>query len=1858
MGEKLKQRIEEWKKRLLDTGKRNRLINFHVHNSLNIQVLEPSCEEIYNHFVVHEKNIVFPHEEKVEVEENGEKVIKIIIVGDVQTSRDVGELQKTLAKLRYKAYSSIEERGINVLYLTFGLLNWKESDKSEQIISSPLILVPVKIIAKTALGPYSLALYDDEIVVNPTLSYKLYNDFSIKLPELHNTEEPISKYFSRLKNTIRDKDWTIGYQVNLTCLSFLKINMYKDLERNDYLLNNNPIILALAGEGSPIRIPNEYQNVNYDKQVRPIDTFQVLDADSSQQDAIFLSKKGISFVLQGPPGTGKSQTITNIISEALADGKKILFVSEKMAALSVVHNRLINAGLEDFCLLLHSHKGDNKKEVVQNLYYSLFSDKKVLQENVLSDLKELENKRCFLNEYALQLHTPCSGLNISIFNVNGRLAKLENVPDVIFPIIDVDKETEEGLLLKKELLDDLSKIISKRTENYIDNAWRNSNVEFLTFELRHDIDFYIAEILPLLDALHEAFVQNCKNLDLSPLMTWNGLEETIKLLDFVRGFPTIPSRWVLDDNIEFLLEEEKKYRILVSDIKRLEKARLEEYEDCIIQEDTENIRNILKNENFFLSQKLCIDEASTKDVEMLRDIDVSIVNISNTLEEICTIATEIANSLGCSFPRNLKNLSSLISFCRLLNESNAIYPVESWFNELRFNQISLSIDVCKSTHELIIRRKNDIKRNFDDEIFDLEFYPLLQRFRSNYNSLFRIFKISYWNDIKLLKGFLSGTAKIDYESALQLLNELKDINALSENLYKHKSEYIESFGVYYKGLDTQWNELKDIMCIFGKMQSAVTALSFSLNMRELLQKREQIKSQLSHFLDLYDKSSLTELYRKLNSLLKLDCNEEISFEEVILECKCLSEHIRRFLDVYQVVNKYSKQHVEFDALLFSLEKIAKEKGLRKYLNSQNDTLMELYGSYYSSMETDWDRLHDALIFASKLRDEKKQKDLSDLFIRNICEKSEFASQCGNISAQMQRIIEELKPSFNWFLSLFSDQNEFLECNFHDLISRITQCRDKKHLLEEWVDYRNNKKKCKEVGLDPFIEQLEMNPINTNQIVDAYLKRFYRLWLDAMLHNFPAVRDFRGRTQGQIVQEFCRLDKLQFEIAKRRVKERLIAGIPDFGNKIISANDEISILKREANKHKKIMSLRKLFTNIPNVLMSLKPCFLMSPLSVSVFLEAKDYMFDLVIFDEASQVQTENAIGAIMRAKQTIIVGDTKQLPPTNFFTTSLSDGNLDDDLDDFESILDEAVTILPEKSLRWHYRSRHEDLIAFSNIKIYNSSLITFPSTIEKSKDYGVEYIYVENGVYDRSGKRNNENEAKRVVELIFDHFRKYPKRSLGVVTFNESQQDTIDSYIRKMRIKYPQFERFFKEDIDEAFFIKNLENVQGDERDTIIISIGYAKNSSGVMSMNFGPLNQNGGYRRLNVAITRAKYNLKLVGSIQASDIDTDRTNSEGVRLLRSYIEFAQRGIQAIRSEISYSPSVIDCESPFEEAVYEFLSIKGYKVETQVGCSGYRIDMAVKHPLKNGEFVLGIECDGATYHSSRTARERDRLRQSVLEGMGWKFYRIWSTDWIKDTNTEKEKLLQAIKEVYPTKTEEKNLYVKSSEEQNDNNLNSDIAIEVKAEEKDLAEEKDVAIEIKVEDNIDTKPASDYGFEVYKLADVVKYRYLKKTNEEIILKVIKIEQPIHLEELYKRVAPLFDNQKVTSKVKSNVDIILKRKLAGQIQKDGDYYMINNFADIKVRIPSEDSDYKRHISHIYPKELKLAILDIVRYNKTMGISDLLIATAREFGFKRTSEGINSILRGIINSLLKDKVLRQREDKIMIYESPQQETLFFS
>jgi very-short-patch-repair endonuclease len=552
-------------------------------------------------------------------------------------------------------------------------------------------------------------------------------------------------------------------------------------------------------------------------------------------------------------------------------------------------------------------------------------------------------------------------------------------------------------------------------------------------------------------------------------------------------------------------------------------------------------------------------------------------------------------------------------------------------------------------------------------------------------------------------------------------------------------------------------------------------------------------------------------------------------------------------------------------------------------------------------------------------------------------------------------------------------------------------------LNDWCAWRRARSAAAQAGLTELIDKYESGTISRNELSDAFERSFGELWFNATANSIEAIRGFNAASHAKTIEQFRSIDKVLIDRTRHAVTARLSATAPS-GSTQASAQSELGILRRELQKKRRHLPTRRLVEAMPTLLPRLKPCFLMSPLSVAQYLDAKLPPFDLVVFDEASQVPVWDAIGAIARGTDVVVVGDSKQLPPTSFFSTIDGDDDADIEdiaMDDMESILQECnASGIPRMHLKWHYRSRHESLIAFSNHYYYDNALHTFPSPDDRSTELGVTLRHIADGVYDRGGSRTNRIEAGSVVDEVVRLLREENHRdSIGIVTFSQAQQTLIEDLLDERRRQFPEIEPFFTSESKEPVFVKNLENVQGDERDTIIFSVGYGPDQTGKPSMNFGPLNKDGGERRLNVAVTRARRRLMVFSSLRSDQIDLRRTQSVGVKHFKAFLDYADRGPRAIAEAVEHS-GTREFESGFEQAVWKALTERGWDVDTQVGCAGYRVDLAVRDPARPGRYLLGIECDGAAYHSAKTARDRDRLRQSVLEGLGWRIERIWSTEW------------------------------------------------------------------------------------------------------------------------------------------------------------------------------------------------------------------------------------------------------------------------
>ena len=588
---------------------------------------------------------------------------------------------------------------------------------------------------------------------------------------------------------------------------------------------------------------------------------------------------------------------------------------------------------------------------------------------------------------------------------------------------------------------------------------------------------------------------------------------------------------------------------------------------------------------------------------------------------------------------------------------------------------------------------------------------------------------------------------------------------------------------------------------------------------------------------------------------------------------------------------------------------------------------------------------------------------------------------------------------NGIKSLFDGFREDFPARLEAAVAALGESRDV-------MRYRDSAASAQAMLGQGFTDALQSGAICADEAGEAFDRSVAAKTLDEILAKEPALAGFSGRRQEEQVLEFRRMDDEYAALVRHVIRARIAFEMP--GGRLGDCPDgcELGVLRRECRKKSRQKPVRRLLAETRGITGKLKPCFLMSPLSVAQYLPPES-SFDLVVFDEASQIPVWDAIGVIARAKQCVVVGDPKQMPPTNFFQKGEGADDADDDQEeDLESILDECLAAgLHSSYLSWHYRSRHESLIAFSNREYYGGRLFTFPAA-RTTSDLGVGLRFVENGVYDAKASRTNRAEAEALVDYVFARLSAGDRRSMGVVAFSMAQKNLIEDLFDERRVADPRFEAFFAGDGDEPFFVKNLENVQGDERDVILFSVGYAKGPDGKFLMNFGPLNRSGGERRLNVAVTRAKEQIAVFASCRSGEIDLSRTQAVGARHLKAFLEYAEAGGVPPAIEASAAGDA------FADTVAGFLASHGYRVQRGVGCSVRRIDVGVAAGDDKSRFIAAVECDGDAYASVPAVRDRDKLRPGVLESLGWNTVRVWVADWALDRARAEERLLAELDDI------------------------------------------------------------------------------------------------------------------------------------------------------------------------------------------------------------------------------------------------------
>ena len=1609
------------------------------------------------------------------------------------------ELEARLKNLRQIAESAIQEMGANILYLAFGFLEWFDNSNDNARIA-PLFLVPVRLHKgrlnpKTKTYEYTLSYSGEDIIPNLSLREKLRADFAMALPDLDENTDP-EAYFDDVQALIQENQprWRVRRFITIALLNFSKLLMYLDLDPARWpdgssIIDHPVVTRFLAGYNADQDVEDDSNGDFGFGEEYLIDEMDDIhanyplidDADSSQHSALIDAVDGKNLVIEGPPGTGKSQTITNLIAAAMAQGKRVLFVAEKLAALEVVRRRLDAAGLGEFCLELHSHKSQ-KRKVLDEVKDRLNKHGRYRKpRDIEVDIARYEELKTALKEYVERINRPWKNTGKTLHEIFMAATRYREAiginPDALHPEgydgnnfdVATQRRTEDQVEAFRKVYQAVAGQLDGDSELQQHPWYGVRNADLQIFDLDR------------VKAALETWQNSLQNLSEERAMLAEGLDcELDKIADSGSGIsllladlerlPALKGDELLD-RLPVLrgevLDKTQRYLKLFENIQLLYATLAKKVGPDVLQD--------LSVVNGFLagSEQLCQLVGQTVKIGALAEAINRLPVIQDQLSELDEPLKEIQAAVGERAAKHLlPTEAGLAEFKTFINLVAGLNPSYWKLRDELFDNEELD--------ELLPKLRDELEHLHAlhgelQGVFNLDDLPGQDELRQLKETLdtggaFRWFK-SNWRTAR--KQVIDHAAGIQIKfSALQPLLEKAAEFAGRRYKLDENHRYKEAFGDHLKGLDTDLAAMESLRGWYGKVRQQYgvgfgqkvalgnAILDFPAGIARGVRSLSErgVQRQLTDLLD--EIGSLKEIFTpvaELQSDATLLAGAEgvithllASLDEAIRACGPLAtdnaismaelaNRIELLDSLKKAVNKWEK--ADFDNKLFQ-----GRIGLKTGVNADNAASLSI--------------LRNTLAVAACLDQQVTNKEVSQR-IYDQPTTTTFNSLSA-LSGRLRTAVDIQAAKYESFEQLVGlEAGDWMNQSGDQIDSLVTRNKlalNNGDTLQNWLDYVRVRDQLAVMGLIKLAERVEQGDIDIQQVDDAHKAGVFDVLAREMLREQPELGHFSGRSQEALQDKFKeydnRLKKLQCEqIAWQIDQTKIPQG--NLGARV-SERTERFLLELECGKKTRHLPIRQLLRRAGNALVALKPCYMMGPMSVAQYLAPDQIEFDLVVMDEASQIKPQDALGAIARGSQLVVVGDPKQLPPTSFFERVV-DNDEDDPtaIEVSESILDATLPMFPARRLRWHYRSQHESLIAFSNYSFYESDLVLFPSPYKSTESYGIQYSRVTRGCF---VNRRNMEEAKIISEAVREHFRHRPEESLGVVAMSAEQRLQLERAIETLAKEDAVFQGWLDEDArrQESLFIKNLENVQGDERDVIFVSMTYGPQElGGRVFQRFGPINSDVGWRRLNVLFTRSKKRMHIFSSMGSGDIIAGSTAKRGVHALRDFLRFCETGIlHKTERETGRAP-----ESDFEIAVMAAIRKEGFECIPQVGVAGFYIDVAVVDPGNPGCYLMGIECDGATYHSAKSVRDRDRLRQTILERLGWRIRRIWSTDWFKNPHAE---LQPIIRELNAQKTERIEDYQLKAEPETDDI--EEIIEEV--EEQEAVTEKYISEEIGLRDKL------------------------------------------------------------------------------------------------------------------------------------------------------------------------------------------------
>jgi hypothetical protein len=1804
--ERIREQLARWRDDLVDMTGRNRLLRFRHERVTSFEITSPDAQTIVDRllavrsreWLVHipddgtaDYSSIYGDDDEAGVVPRLEPSPEVTRDGVLYTTKRTGkDVIAGCTGLSRKASQEWMDRGVWILYLGIGMLTWVDPDRPDaEAQESPLLLFPVNL-ETSGTRDWKLLPTEEEAAVNPALWLRLEGELGLAMPDF-DPEEPIDvqAVLDGVSAAIAEQSgWEVVPRVVLRTFSFAKLAMYKDLRDNFEKIVEHPIVASLAADpgtdtGAAAGFDFEpIPEAKLDELAPPEQAMSVLDADASQRQCIAAARQGHSFVMDGPPGTGKSQTITNMIAELIASGRTVLFVSEKAAALDVVRDRLVSVGLEDYLLELHSHK-TTRAAVASALGASLTRRPKPNPILGAHELIEAQRRREELNRYASTLNAPIERLDgRTLHHVLGWIAERQHLPQA--PVAERPPENMDELSEVWEMGKRLHAAwaVVERGEDFL---WRGAIAETWSASIEQRITTKLHDFRQAAQALQATSDGMAEDLLLDPPTGPRNVPALASLVEKLTARPAgVQAGWLslgepgrLNAVARRAAERAKRFQALAE----IGRAAAGEAWEVLADPRAASIASSLR------SLGGVPDGAGAADGDRLAD---QVVSQAELAEGLHAAGVDLASVRGLRTSELSMNAAA--ATIELANLSRAQdKPPDAWLAGEQALEEARA--VVKRMIELLGAEAaaRTAAASFEPNALELDLESLLKRFTEDYHGLKKL-SGAYRTD----RAALAATAPtLKPKAAIAAIDTALTWQRAHHELLSVASENEHILSTAWKGPSTD----AEVLAQQSKLAESVMLLA-----RGRIADPQRFAEAMSGQRPLPDDEQLIRTADRNLAGLRAEASNEVKSladKSLMAIASMLRERAPVIREAAAITAEVDRVRGRAGSIATALQVAASAEQARELRGELREDLevQNLLGQW-AEVEQDPEKLLEAVAWCADAVTTLPRAP-SHSAAERLCVATPHAR---HLIEAFERWRDTLHPVLAEFeMSRRNSIAENLEADFADAFALIDDLTETRGDIQDWIAFRAAAETLSSLGLGKALEFATDRQIPSGEIAGVLRRSALEALADQLLaEHGEQLGPLRSVDRDRLVREFADLDERTAKNARHRVIEAANARRP---TAILGL---AAIIASEAQKKRKHMPVARLLAKTAEVAQAIKPVFAMSPLTVSQFL-SPEMRFDVVIFDEASQVRPCDAINCLYRADAMIVAGDQKQLPPTDFFVNSTDSGDDwdEEDLAEYESVLDLAKRAgrFRALSLRWHYRSRHENLIAFSNHRFYGGELVTFPGPEQGSEDLGVK-LYRVDGIYRPRTSRDNPVEARKVVERVFAHAER-GQRSIGVVAFSEAQASLIEEALRRDPRRHdPRFESLFSDDRLGALFVKNLENVQGDERDIIIFSVGYGPDENGNFSMKLGPVTHEGGWRRLNVAITRARKRVEIINSFAPERMT--ETKNRGPQELRRYLEYAQRGPSVLAVDpISDSG---EPESPFEEAVMRTLRAWGHDVVAQVGTAGYRIDLAIRHPEDPGRYLLGIECDGAMYHSSRAARDRDRLREAVLRDLNWKLHRIWGPSWYRDRPGEERRLRDAI----------------------------DGALQTPHKPEDAPETSPAPVEFIYEDlglgetPIWVEPYRAATLTLARTADPCDWRAVAELRN-YLQQAVAEEGPIVEDFLIRRVLEPW-NVNVTERRRGAVRSVLNTLLStGPLIRRGNAICFPQQRHDIVRAPVDDEPRTtRDVKAVPDAELAQAVERLVNEARSASSAELQQRTARIFGWRRNGPWIQAALTRTIDELL--------------------------